>query len=526
MLVYPISYWFVIGMIITGVVLSVQRIKDGTGIPMLAVIGTVTVWYVGDAYYNDYAHSYALIFDSDVLAAAWWQVGWFFVVFFVAVPPIHQWFNARHLRYQSGVFQLARRGVDYPALQKQLNILFGGCLIIYVILVSIATIRLGSEIQYFFFPFLGYKAEPWGRQRIGTHFDALLSFALYIQMMVTTVFGVVAAVSTNRRTRLLAMILCFVSWPYFLFDRTRNTILAVVVPAMVSWVFLRLRGSILKKAIVLGTCYIVINAWMAFIIENRSSESIATAFREQGFSIEKESEVHHQGLNMFEELCWINTFIKKGTYEPNWGTRYFAELVNPIPRSLWHGKPLIGIDYAIARGQGQREGSGGGGGVDQGSVYATVSTGMIGQGEVNFGTLLGPAAAALLMSLWVAVLARQDLHIMQLGRLPLYACGLILTFNLGRDITFITLYPFVFGAAALWWLERHKRPVESGQAQTGLASPPLHNAGQPVQQSRQPVSRPSGKSIQMQVPRRKMITRSRPPRPRISGNPGGFRPLR
>ncbi len=53
--------------------------------------------------------------------------------------------------------------------------------------------------------------------------------------------------------------------------------------------------------------------------------------------------------------------------------RYFAELVNPIPRGLWQDKPMIGIDYAIARGQlygDQKEGEAG--------VGATISTGMIG----------------------------------------------------------------------------------------------------------------------------------------------------
>ena len=31
------------------------------------------------------------------------------------------------------------------------------------------------------------------------------------------------------------------------------------------------------------------------------------------------------------------------------------------------------------------------------------------------------------------------------GRLLLYMVGMVLTFNLGRDITLITLYPFLFG---------------------------------------------------------------------------------
>lgn len=449
---FPISFWVAVSVLLAGGIWSVRRIKDGTGIPMLAVIGTIAVWYVGDAFYNDYAGTYATTFDDDVLQNAWWEVAWFLVVFLAAVPYVHRSFNARYLRHQSGVYQLARFGVNQPVLQRQLDILFIVCASIYGILVLIAALRIKGEMFYFFFPYLGYKPEPWGRGRIGTGFDSLLSLAEDIQMMVTAIFGVVAAVSTNRRTRTLALILCVIAWPYYLFDRTRNTILAAIIPAVLTWVFLRIRGGILKKAAILAVLFILVNAWMAFIIQNRGNQSIVNAFKEKGFNLQRESSVHHQGLNMYEELCWINTFIKKGTYEPNWGARYFAELVNPIPRVLWHDKPLIGIDYAIARGQGMRGGASAQNGA---GVNATISTGMIGQGIVNFGDFFGPAAAALLMSFWVAVLARQDLNIWKLGRLPLYALGLILTFNLGRDITLITLYPFVFGAAGLWWLDKH-----------------------------------------------------------------------
>jgi len=51
------------------------------------------------------------------------------------------------------------------------------------------------------------------------------------------------------------------------------------------------------------------------------------------------SEAKHAGLNMLEELAWVKSFLAKGTYAVNWGQRYFAELVNPIPRGLWPDKP-------------------------------------------------------------------------------------------------------------------------------------------------------------------------------------------
>jgi hypothetical protein len=184
---------------------------------------------------------------------------------------------------------------------------------------------------------------------------------------------------------------------------------------------------------------------MRFVIQVRSEANVAYAFQQVGLTGVTASiqgkEIKHAGLNMFEELGWMNKFIELGTFTPNSGSRYFAELVNPIPRVIWRDKPMIGIDYAIARGQ--KFGEAG----DRGTagVGATISTGMIGQGVVNFGRFFGPIAAALLMGIWAALLARQDLMGDRTGRLLLFFFGIVLTFNLGRDITLITLYPFVFG---------------------------------------------------------------------------------
>lgn len=450
--ILPFSFWAVVGVLVWGAMLSVSRIKDGTGLPMLAVLGTVTAWYIGDAFYNNYAGYHARIFTPEVLANAWWEVAWFLTVFLLTVPLAHQRMNARDLGRSSGVLQIYKNGINQPDFQRQLAMLFQGCVIIWLLLGVFAAIRLQGQVFHYFFPFIGYKAEPWGRGRIGGGISALLTLAFYFQLMTASVFGVAAALLTNLRLRVMALVLCGIAWPYFLLDRTRNTMLAAVIPGVLCWALLRLRGGMLKKAAVLAGCFVLVNSWMAFVIANRSDMTMMQALQAKGFNFKDTEDTHQNGLNMFEELCWENTFIENGTYRPNWGARYFAELCNPIPRVLWPGKPLIGIDYAIARGMGSGHGGGAG-------VVATVSTGVIGQGVVNFGRILGPAAAAILMSLWVAVLARLDLHIGKLGRLPLYACGLILTFNLGRDITFITLYPFVFGGMAIWWFERRKRPA-------------------------------------------------------------------
>ncbi len=475
--ILPLSFWVVIALLIGGGIWSFQRMNDGIGLPMLVVLATATAWYVGDAFYNDYANNHAKLFDADTLSGAWWQVAWFLMVFLVMTPQIHARLNHRYLQQRSGVLQLFRQGVAQPEIQKSLNALFRGCAIVWAILFVIAIVRIKTEVIYYLFPFLGHNASPWSHGRIGAGFDFLDIFAVYLQLLVASMFGVVAALATDRRIRNYALLLVLLTWPYFIFDRTRNSMLAIIIPAVLSWVFLRLRGGMWKKIVVLLAVFLVINTWMKFVIANRGTMNITAAFEEKGLNLADQKKVHNEGLNMFEELCWVSTFIDKGTYNVNWGARYFAELVNPIPRAVWPGKPLIGIDYAIARGMQY-------GGPDGSSVVATISTGFIGQGVVNFGRFFGPMAAALLMCLWVAALARLDLNIHALGRLPLYSLGMILTFNLGRDITLITLYPFLFGALAVWWLDRHRpqnqdEPIVPAQAAAKSGSRPLPVFGQP-----------------------------------------------
>ena len=461
LLILPVSFWVVMALLIGGGVWSFQRAGDGTGLPLLAVLGTTAAWYVGDAFYNDYANNHAKLFDAATLQDAWWQVAWFLTVLLVLTPPIHRWINRQYLHRRSGVMQMFQHGVDQPAVQKQLNVLFQGCVLIWVILFLIAVMILKVYVIYYLFPFLGFKASPWSHGQIGVGFDFFSIIAVYLQLLVAAMFGVVVALATDRRIRRYALLLCLLTWPYFIFDRTRNTMLAMVIPAVLCWIFLRLRGGIWKKIWVLLACFLLVNFWMKFVIANRSDMSITAAFSQNGLSMASRKNVHNEGLNMFEELCWVSTFIENGTYRVNWGARYFAELVNPIPRALWPGKPLIGLDYAIARGHHVTGANG--------AVDTTIATGFIGQGVVNFGRVLGPMAAAALMSLWVAVLARLDLNVHALGRLPLYSLGLILTFNMGRDITLIILYPFVFGALAVWWLDRHRLP-DAREAPTPVAA--------------------------------------------------------
>lgn len=455
--VLPGPFWVVVGIIAWGCWGGVRQARNGLGLPMLAVLATVAAWYAGDAFYNDYAGWHARLFSNGVLSVAWWEVALFCALFVLAAPFMHGWLNGKLPEQYSRVLRLARVGVDEPVFQEQMRLLFLACVWIWVAVSVFAVARLGSEVVYYFFPFLGYRADPWARGRVGGGIDSLLVIASYLHVLVASCFGMVAALARNGGVRWAALAGCALSWPYILLGGTRNYMLTASVPAFGCWVLLRLRARPWQKVALLALGFAALNVWLSFVIANRSSGTIVQALQEEGVTSERTQEARHEGLNMFEELCWINTFIKAGTYEPNWGQRYLAELVNPIPRALWKEKPMIGIDYALARGQGQEPGAGDAVGA---GVYSTVSTGMIGQGVVNFGQWAGPAFAALLMAVWVAILARLDLTGERMGSIPLYGLGLVLTFNLGRDITLITLYPFVFGALVIKIMEAGKLKAE------------------------------------------------------------------
>ncbi|HZD08897.1 MAG TPA: hypothetical protein VE176_11655, partial [Candidatus Limnocylindrales bacterium] len=183
---------------------------------------------------------------------------------------------------------------------------------------------------------------------------------------------------------------------------------------------------------------------VAFVCVDQGFKFV-TAFRGTGFrellAAENpyelmDEDLRQTGLNMIQELCFANAYLDFGAGSPAYGGRYLNELVNFVPRAIWPSKPLIGIDYAKWRGLESPDSELG--------VFATVSTGMIGGGILNFGQIFGPVAAGILMALWTGLLVRWWEQRKSLLRLVLFMLGAGLTFNLGRDISLLVLWPVIF----------------------------------------------------------------------------------
>jgi len=234
--------------------------------------------------------------------------------------------------------------------------------------------------------------------------------------------------------RFVAGAMFVISLPYFLLEGARSHFLAAILPFIITYLLYGRHPLIIRVAI-LALAFVCLDHGFKFVTACRGTGFRDLLAAENPYELVDE-DLRQSGLNMIQELCFANAYVGAGVASPAYGGRYLNELLNVVPRAIWPSKPLIGIDYAKWRGLESPQGELG--------VYATISTGMIGGGVLNFGQFFGPMAAAVIMALWSALLIRWWHQRNSLPRLVLFMLGAGLTFNLGRDITLLVLWPVVF----------------------------------------------------------------------------------
>jgi hypothetical protein len=313
---------------------------------------------------------------------------------------------------------------------------------VWLALLAFGTFRMHWDVLGALFP-IGTQTgtNMWSREggaaAGGSGF--IVSFASYVYVLCLATFGVLIFLVRKQSSYVLLVGLILIAWPYAFLQGARNLVLATVVPGGLAFLLFS-RVSPLGKFVVAVAGLVALDFAFRVIVAYRN-----TGFTDFDFSAVRQSS-SHLGLNMASELVHITTFLGEGTVSLSYGLGYLTELLNVIPRAIWTDKPLIGIDYSIARGFGDSS-------TDIG-VFTTISAGTIGQGVLNFGWVFGPIAAALLLSVWIGVLTRFRLQATPLRR-ALFLVGLGLTFNLGRDITLLVLWPMVFGYLGVRLFERY-----------------------------------------------------------------------
>jgi hypothetical protein len=420
----PPSFWLVVTVLVALVWEGLSKWNEVWAKPALVVYGTIGVWYP-----IDYLMSMAKDFRrfSDVtLDIAFLQVAMCLVMLRLFIPPVC-------IRMIQGLPpDSSRVALDQNWIKAILKI----AIVFWGVMLVIACARLSDYpdpvlrmVSLFWPPAYPVKISMFGHGGMGNSTSFMWAALGYVQRLVYAMFGVIAVIGRGR-IRYLAILMIALSWPYVFFDRMRNVMLSVLMPGLAAfWICTKL--SIPMKIVSSLLVLFALDYWFKVVIVYRGDYGMSVFAGTNDLS-----EVKHHGLDMLKELCYINTFIADGTYTPNLGRRYFAEAVNFVPRAIWPGKPTIGLDYAIARGFSNRSELG---------VSATVATGLIGQGVVNFGRVFGVVAVAVLLSLWIGFLSRLWMQRRSAVRLFLFLIGLGVTFNSGRDISLLVLFPFVFG---------------------------------------------------------------------------------
>lgn len=393
--------------------------RDSFGI-MLAVYVTVFAWYFVDPFINPEQYDYL---PPSALDQSYGQVVLFLIGFRVFTPVVARWIIGRPT---SGIF-------NTRLTPKEILISTGA---VWLLLFLIGIYRMDGDVMAAVLPLDG-RLGPlmWGRGAIDSSGNGfLIASGAYLFMAVTAFLGVLIFFQRNIVWRLLAGAMFAISLPYFFFGGSRSQFLVAVVPFILTYLFYGRHLLILKLAVV-AVAFFCLSVGFKFVLEFRP-----VGFREvlasENPSELMDEDVRHRGLNMIEELCFVNAYLETGSTSPAYGARYLNELLNFIPRAIWPSKPLLGIDYAKWRGFESDDSDLG--------VNTTIASGMIGGGVLNFGQIFGPIGAAILMAIWTGLLIRWWQQRQSLLRLALFMLGIGLTFNLGRDITLLVLWPAVF----------------------------------------------------------------------------------
>jgi oligosaccharide repeat unit polymerase len=432
----PLVYWLAAATLAILVVEAAMKLARPWAIPSLVAYATVGAWYLLEPInFPEFFLQFGEAFDSASI-----QVIIFLLMFRIAVPPLTDVMSPPGIWRESVAHIPAETVLVYASL-------------LWVFLFVVGTVRLEGDFITALFPLESRWAggNMWSRAAAGDAGSSgfFVSTAGYLYSLVVAAFGMLLPFLTRWQGRVFAILLIILSWPYFLLSGSRNIFLVVLIPSFASFALFSPRPTLVK--LVAGAAiFAAVDFWFRVVI----------AYRDVGFAKVFDEGLNssiyqgqHVGLNMMSELCYMNMFYNNGLLTPSLGLDYLIELANIIPRAIWPDKPLIGIDYAQLRGFG--------GSTSDTGVVATISHGIIGQGYKNFGPIIGPIVSALLFATWIALLARFRRQENSVLRLGLFLLGLALTFNMGRDISLLVLWPMVFGYIIVRLWERFQNSAGS-----------------------------------------------------------------
>ncbi|MEA5620805.1 hypothetical protein VB711_23625 [Cronbergia sp. UHCC 0137] len=419
----PVSYYIASALLILFFIEAATKIYRSWAVPALMIYLTTGMWYFTEVFYTP---ERLTIFNNSVLEQGYYQVCIFLITFRWLVPK----FTRKIGKHSSKVINFNWFTLNPHRLLQIL-------LVIWIVLFIYGVSLLNWNFFQALFPQGGrWSSKLWMRSGIGEGFDFIISAAGYTYTLICAMFGVLLFFQRQLQSKIMNLIIIIISWPAFYLSGTRNAFLAVAMPAYMTYILTSRQKWWIKVIISVGLLALI--NYLLLIIINFRNTGI-DAYFEGNATLNVQ--VKHEGLNMAEELFYINKFYQEGQLALQYGIDYLAEALNIIPRFLWPNKPLLGHEYNLLRNPSS-------------GIQATIAAGFIGRGVLNFGPIFGPVIPGILMSLWAAFLARLWNQRASILRLALFLVGLGITPNLGRDITLLVLWPMIFGFVIVRYLER------------------------------------------------------------------------
>ena len=266
----------------------------------------------------------------------------------------------------------------------------------------------------------------FARSRYGNLADAFME----LQMFLKAIVPVAIVLMANRKVSGGKKLFClgFLAWMIArsVVSGTRSNVLLVLLPVLAA-IYWKLKPSTQKFAVAVGLPLAVLVAvqWSAAVVKNRESGE---------FRWEDAQSAEYVGLEMHRELMYLSVSVPD-RMEYRYGHTYFVQLVNPVPRALWPGKPTEDAGLLMARARGEV--------TADGEPYLTRSPGLVGEMYWNFGVI-----GILVMSGLLGYVLRSWDRMLEI--LPgsfflfvVFAAGLAMIFLSGRSLTMSIYYGMI-----------------------------------------------------------------------------------
>jgi oligosaccharide repeat unit polymerase len=304
--------------------------------------------------------------------------------------------------------------------------------ILWLLVVTGMAIGFGSIVIYSGFDFAELlrgltgarrRFTGFGRSRYGSWSTIIFELQMFLRAVIPLAVALAFLKTAPFGHRLVAGM--FVAWMFLrqFFSGTRSPMIPILL-SLAAAVFWYAPPRVKRQLVILGVPAALALGifWSAVIVAGRN---------EGDFEIQEAEQVDYVGYEMFRELLAIKR-ITKDDLPLQWGMTYYTQLVNPIPRAIWPGKPVADAGLLLARAYGA---------VDKnGEPTMTNSPGFLGEAYLNFGflgLLLVPALAGVFVRAW------DELFLIAAQSFPaflIYPGGIATIFVSGRSFNFSAFY--------------------------------------------------------------------------------------